>query len=124
MLCLCIPAQGLGGGFKWGSVPWGLQGWVLLAAPCTSPGVLGMGSVFCALRVPDPALPSVYFSPPMGSPMPGHFFLPTLPSPSTQRARALHFPCQFVSGLDFFSPPACSAVPGKSLFLLLAPTCV
>lgn len=68
--------------------------------------------------------PSAWLS--MGSPMPRHFFSP---HPAFTKhikcARTLHFPCQLVSAfVFFFSPLACSAVPGKKLFLLFAPPCV
>lgn len=83
MLCLCSPVPGLGGGT--GAGGWL---WVLLAAPCTSPGlVFGALWVLGCLILPFSALclvfVSFYLAPDGLSHGREFFILPTPPSPST-----------------------------------------
>lgn len=111
----CVGRGGAGGG----AGPRGRRA-TRCRQPLHQPRVLGMGSVFDALRVPHPAPRGVYF-PPSGCrwalPCQGIFSSP----PCLHQA---HKMCESIVSLFqawiFF--PRCSAVPGKNLCLF--PLCV
>lgn len=114
---LICASQGRG----WGGIRSGVRGGLSLGCCWQPPPQLwvpGLGSVFGALRVlrcPIPLFPALY---PLfvslhlaadALSLPGHsFFLLLLSSPHSAFAKhikcasALYFPCQFVSGLEFF----------------------